>query len=153
MEFRFTDIRENYDLTKTDVAKRIGTGKRNYTYIESETANIKLALLNDYCNQFGYSMDYVAKLTDKFSYSDIIKIKEIDKGVMAERLRIIEKENKLEANDIARELGIAPSTYSDYKNVKKTNLMQSLMLKQIASKYSYSMDWIVGRSEQKHIKK
>lgn len=32
-------------------------------------------------------------------------------------------------------------------------MIQTLMLKQLAKDYDYSMDWLVGRSNQKYIKK
>lgn len=70
---------------------------------------------------------------------------------MASRLTILEKENNKQAKDIAKELGILKSTYSGYKNSKQPNLMQSLMLKKIALKYNYSMDWLIGRTNKKHI--
>ena len=70
---------------------------------------------------------------------------------MASRLTILEKENNKQAKDIAEELGILKSTYSGYKNSKQPNLMQSLMLKKIALKYNYSMDWLIGRTNKKHI--
>ena len=41
----------------------IDMGIRNYNYVEAEKANIKLRKLNDYCNVFDVSMDYVCKLT------------------------------------------------------------------------------------------
>ena len=70
---------------------------------------------------------------------------------MASRLTILEKENNKQAKDITEELGILKSTYSGYKNSKQPNLMQSLMLKKIALKYNYSMDWLIGRTNKKHI--
>ena len=68
---------------------------------------------------------------------------------MSERLRIIEYENSLEGKAIAKELGITPSAYSNYKNENMERLMQTLMVKHLAEKYDYSMDWIVGRSNKK----
>ena len=103
-----------------------------------------------YCNHFGLSMDYVCRLTNKINY-DFINIKKIDKKVMASRLDEIEQEQKLLAKDIALELGIGKTTYSYYKSMKRSNLMQTLMLKHLCSKYGYSMDWVVGRSSKKYI--
>ena len=49
-------------------------------------------------------MDYVCNLTN--DNSSFNKINTIDKKLMAERLTILEKENKKQAKDIAKELGI-----------------------------------------------
>ena len=72
---------------------------------------------------------------------------------MRDRLNILEKENNKQAKDIAKELGIQKSTYSEYKNPKSKNTIQTLMLKYLAKTYGYSMDWLVGRSNQKYISK
>ena len=83
--------------------------------------------------------------------SSLWKIDTIDKSVISKRLTILEQENNKQAQDIAKELGILKSTYSGYKNPKQTNLMQTLMLKKLALKYNYSMDWLIGRSNKKNI--
>lgn len=149
MDFRFEFIREKNDLTQSDVARKLKIGIRNYNLIESEKANIKLRKLNDYCNLFNCSMDYVARLSDSTLQDKPIIVKSINKSVMAQRLNIIEQEQNIEAQQLAKDLGVAPSTYCDYKRTSKKNLMQSLMLKTISQKYGYSMDWIVGRSDNK----
>ena len=69
---------------------------------------------------------------------------------MREKLTTLELENKKQAKDIAAELGIQKSTYSNYKNPQLKNLMQTLMLKYLCDKYNYSMDWMVGRSKNKY---
>jgi len=153
VEYRFKEIRENFDFKQHEIAKDIGISRGNYANIESETENIKLRTFNTYCNKFNFSMDYVANLSDKFSYSGITKLEKLEKRIISDRLITIENDLNKKGKDIAKELGIAPSTYSDYKNVNKPNLIQTLMVKRLASKHDYSMDWIVGRSEQKFIKK
>ena len=120
---------------------------------EAETANIKLKDFLVYCNELNFTMDYVANLDSQNRTIDIQKIDSIDKSVLAERLGILEKENHKQAKDIASELGIQKSTYSEYKNSNSSNMIQTLMLKQLAKNYDYSINWLVGRSNQKYIKK
>jgi len=110
---------------------------------------VKLKYLLTYCNQFDFTLDYVCKLTDENITKYITPIEKINKKVMAERLSILEQENKKQGKDIAKVLGVSKSTYSGYKNPKLPNLMQTLMVKKLASKYCYSMDWLIGRSSQK----
>lgn len=149
MEYRFKEIRELLDLKQREIAEKTNISRGAYANIEAETANVKLKYLLNYCNTFNLSMDYVCNLTNN-NDSSLNKINTIDKKLMAERLTILEKENGKQAKDIAKELGILKSTYSGYKNSKQPNLMQTLMLKKLASKYHYSMDWLIGRSHTKN---
>lgn len=149
MEYRFKEIRGLLDLKQREIAEKTNISRGAYANIEAETANVKLKYLLNYCNTFNLSMDYVCNLTNN-NDSSLNKINTIDKKLMAERLTILEKENGKQAKDIAKELGILKSTYSGYKNSKQPNLMQTLMLKKLASKYHYSMDWLIGRNHTKN---
>lgn len=150
MQYRFKEIRENNDLKQHEIAKKIGMGRAEYANIESEISNIKLKDFLKFCNEFNCSMDYAANLTNNNSHISN-SISKIDKSIMADRLRTIENENSKESKDIAIELGITPSAYSNYKNKNMERLMQTLMVKYLAKKYGYSMDWIVGRTDKKFI--
>lgn len=149
MQYRFKEIRENNDLKQHEIAKKIEMGRAEYANIESEISNIKLKDFLRFCNEFNCTMDYAANLTSNNKTHLLTPIHKIDKSVMSERLRIIEVENSLEGKDIASELGITPSAYSNYKNKNMERLMQTLMVKHLAEKYNYSIDWIVGRSNKK----
>lgn len=149
MQYRFKEIREDNDLKQHEIAKKIEMGRAEYANIESEISNIKLKDFLRFCNEFNCTMDYAANLTSNNKTHLLTPIHKIDKSVMSERLRIIEVENSLEGKDIASELGINPSAYSNYKNKNMERLMQTLMVKHLAEKYNYSMDWIVGRSNKK----
>lgn len=153
MDYKFREIRDEYELKQVEIANKINISRGAYANIEAETANIKLKDFLVYCNELNFTMDYVANLDNQNRISDIQKIDFIDKNVLSERLTILEKENHKQAKDIANELCVQKSTYSEYKNPNSTNMIQTLMLKQLAKKYDYSMDWLVGRSNQKYIKK
>lgn len=153
MDYRFREIRDEYELKQNDVADKMKISRGAYVNIEAETANIKLKDFLTYCNEMNFTMDYVANLDSLNRMLFIKKIDFIDKNILSERLTILEKENHKQAKDIAFELGIHKSTYSEYKNPKSKNMIQTLMLKQLAQNYDYSIDWLVGRSEQKYIKK
>lgn len=151
MEFRFKDIREKLDLKQIDVASAIGISRGAYANIECEIANIKLKDLVKYSYYFNYSLDYICNLTEINNYNSK-KINKIDKKIMSERLSIIEYELGKDAKDIANLLGIDKSTYSYYKNINKTRLIQTLMLKKLCKEYGYSMDWVIGISDIKNTK-
>ncbi len=153
MDYRFREIRDEYELKQVDIANKINMSRGAYANIEAETANIKLKDFLTYCNELDFTMDYVANLDNLNRTFFIKKIDFIDKNILAERLNTLENENHKQAKDIALELGIQKSTYSEYKNPNSPNMIQTLMLKQLAKDYDYSIDWLVGRSEQKYIKK
>ncbi len=153
MDFKFREIRDEYELKQTEIAEKINISRGAYANIESEIANIKLKDFLVYCNEMNFTMDYVSNLDNLNRMLFIKKIDFIDKKILSERLSILEKENHKQAKDIAKELGIHKSTYSHYKNPDSNNMIQTLMLKQLARDYDYSMDWLVGRSNQKYIKK
>lgn len=148
MNFRFREIREELELKQHEVANRIGLSRGGYSNIEAETANIKLKDFLNYCNTFNCTMNYVAKLADVNKSYTLTKINKIDKHIISKRL--LEKNNGKEAKDIAKLLGIAKSTYSNYKNVNKNNTIQTLMLRKLSQEYGYTMDWLIGRSEKKY---
>lgn len=150
MQYRFKEIREDNDLKQHEIASKIGMGRPEYANIESEISNIKLKDFLTFCNEFNCTMDYAANLTNNNKTHLLIPITKIDKSVMSERLRMIEHENSVEGKAIAKELGITPSAYSNYKNENMERLMQTLMVKHLAEKYNYSMDWIVGRSNKRN---
>jgi len=152
MEYRLYDIRETIDLKQWEVADKIGMSRGNYANKESEIANITLKDFNNYCNVFEYSMDYVARLTAIPTYRNIKYITFIDKTIIKERLSTIEKEQNISAKAIAKLLGVAECTYSEYKNPNSNNMIQTLFLKKICLTFNYSMDWVVGRTENKSIK-
>lgn len=149
LDYRFKEIRDELDLKQHEIAEPTDISRGGYANIEAEISNVKLKYLLTYCNQFDFTLDYVCKLTNENITKYITPIRKIDKKVMAERLSILERENKKQGKDIAKVLGISKSTYSGYKNPKLPNLMQTLMVKRLASKYCYSMDWLIGRSSQK----
>jgi len=150
MNFRFREIREELELKQHEVANRIGLSRGGYSNIEAETANIKLKDFLNYCNTFNCTMNYVAKLADVNKSYTLTKINKIDKHIISKRLSLLEKDNGKEAKDIAKLLGIAKSTYSNYKNVNKNNTIQTLMLRKLSQEYGYTMDWLIGRSEKKY---
>lgn len=149
MQYRLKEIREDNDLKQHEVASRIKMSRAEYANIESEISNIKLKNFLNFCNEFNCTMDYAANLTNNNKSHLLNHVSKINKSIMADRLRLIEKENLKESRDIATDLGITPSAYSNYKNPTMERLMQTLMVKHLAEKYGYSMDWIVGRSDKK----
>lgn len=65
MDNRIKDLREDRDLTQTQVAQAIGITQRKYSYIETGTQQLTDELLVKLSRYYGVSTDYILKLTDK----------------------------------------------------------------------------------------
>jgi len=57
-------IRESHDLTQRDVAKLLNVSKSSYNYFETGEHIIPLKHLNNFCNIFHVSMDFVCGLSN-----------------------------------------------------------------------------------------
>lgn len=65
MENRIKDLREDNDLTQTQVAEAIGITQRKYSYIETGTQQLTDEILVKLSKFYGVSIDYILKLSDK----------------------------------------------------------------------------------------
>ncbi|MBQ7810263.1 MAG: helix-turn-helix transcriptional regulator [Clostridia bacterium] len=64
MENRIKDLREDRDLTQTQVAEAIGITQRKYSYIETGTQQLTDEILVKLAKFYGVSVDYILKLKD-----------------------------------------------------------------------------------------
>ncbi len=64
MDNRIKDLREDRDLTQTQVAKAIGITQRKYSYIETGTQQLTDEILIKLAKFYGVSVDYILKLSD-----------------------------------------------------------------------------------------
>ncbi|MBR3971969.1 MAG: helix-turn-helix transcriptional regulator [Ruminococcus sp.] len=65
MDNRIKDLREDRDLTQTQVAKAIGITQRKYSYIETGTQQLTDEILIKLAKFYGVTVDYILKLSDK----------------------------------------------------------------------------------------
>ncbi|MBQ7133026.1 MAG: helix-turn-helix transcriptional regulator [Ruminococcus sp.] len=65
MDNRIKDLREDRDLTQTQVAKAIGITQRKYSYIETGTQQLTDEILVKLSKYYGVTTDYILKLSDK----------------------------------------------------------------------------------------
>ena len=64
MDNRIKDLREDRDLTQTQVAKAIGITQRKYSYIETGTQQLTDEILVKLSKFYGVTTDYILKLSD-----------------------------------------------------------------------------------------
>lgn len=134
-------LREEKDLKQHHLANILGINRTTYTSYEIERDTIPLNHLNTLCNYFNISLDYAMSLTETKQYKN--SKKDIDYKVLAMRLKNLRKENKLTQKEIALVLNTSRSTWTGYEYGKYR--IPTLLLYELAKKYHYSMDYLVGK--------
>lgn len=144
-EKRLFDLREYADLTQKDLAQNLGVSQQTYSLWEKGTKIIPLKHLNNLCNYYETSMDYVLGFTDIKTSSNIIKIKELNKKEIGARIKKIREDNNLTLCDLASKLNTTSSTISAYETGK--TLILTAFAYQICSEYNVSLDWLCGKTK------
>ena len=137
------------DLKQREIAKKIKVNRMSYSYWETGTRFIPLNTLNEYCNIFNVSMDYIFYLSN-VNNKNIIKVKSLDKVLIGKRIKEILKENKITQIELANMLNTTQSTISAYINGK--TLILTAFAYGICKNYNISLDWLCGRSNKKTLK-
>ncbi len=144
-EKRLFDLREYADLTQKDLAKNLGITQQTYSLWEKGTKIIPLKHLNNLCNYYETSMDYVLGFTDIKISSNIIKVKELNKKEIGARIKKVREDNNLTLRDLASKLNTTSSTISAYETGK--TLILTAFAYQICSEYDVSLDWLCGKTK------
>lgn len=144
MQFpRMKEIREEAGLKQRDVAEILGVTKGSYSMWECGTDTIPLKRLNQFCNYFNVSIDYVVGFSDKRKYSNAKP--DIKRKITGENLKKIRLKKRLTQSAIAEELNINQPSWNRYENSK--TLILTVVLVELAKKYNYSIDKILGKDK------
>ena len=145
---RLEGLREERDLFKKDVAKKIGVVESVYSEWENEKLSIPTKRLVQLANFFEVNIDYMVGLSDKR-----IKLKTINDiylELVSTRLKEIRKSLKMTMRELATKLNTTSSAISNYENAKF--LILSSLLIELCNISNYSIDYVLGRSNNKFIK-
>lgn len=145
---RLEGLREERDLFKKDVAKNIGVVESVYSEWENEKLSIPTKRLVQLANFFEVNIDYMIGLSNKR-----IKLKndnDIDLELVSTRLKEIRKSLKMTMRELATKLNTTSSAISNYENAKF--LILSSLLIELCNISNYSIDYVLGRSNNKFIK-
>ena len=142
LKLRFKEIREKYDLTQRQLAMKLNISKSYYNYFETGERIIPLVRLNEYCNLFHLTFDYVLGFTDKLTKprKDYV----LDTELISRRIKEIRKSKKLTQKQLAELLNTSQSTISSYESGKTVIL--TAFLYEMCTKLNISADYVVGRS-------
>lgn len=141
-------LREEKELLGKEVAKQIGVVESVYSEWENEKLSISTNRLFQLADFFETNIDYIVGISDnklhiksneKININDVaIKIKEIRKSL------------NMTMRDLAEKLNTTSSAISNYENAKF--LILSPFLIELCKLGNYSIDWVLGRSNEKYLK-
>lgn len=151
MFYNLRKIRERQGISQRETARLLKISKSSYNYYETGEYIISLNHLNDFCNKFHVSMDYVVGLTDININSNITKRYRINPKIIGMRIKKIRKKKKMTQIDLAELLNTSQSNISAYENGK--NMVLTAFAYTMAKNFNISLDYIVGRSNTIRIAK
>ncbi|HCJ31767.1 MAG TPA: hypothetical protein DHV70_02640 [Firmicutes bacterium] len=145
---RMKDLRTYFDNTQKELAEVLGVSRSTYAGWENGLDSIILPNLNDFCNYYGVSLDYICGLTNTKKY-DIINDK-IDKKILGKNLKEIRTKNKHTQEKVANITNIDQSNYSKCELGKM--YIHTYALIEFAKHYKVSIDWLCGKVKDSEIK-
>ena len=145
--FRLKELRESSELTKKGLAEKLGVSDSIYSRWENQKDIIPTKRLYQLANLYKLNIDYILGLTDKkinLVSSDTVNIELVSK-----RAREIRKDFNDTLRSFSKKINTSNSTWSAYETGK--TLILCAFLLQINKMGNYSIDWILGRSNDKYI--
>ena len=137
-------IREEQEITQSEVAKKLGVSRSSYGMWEQEHDFIPINRLNKFCNIFNVSIDYVLGFTTIKNYNVIRN--ELDKNIIKERLKNIRKENKITQEYLSENTKLTRSLISKYETGR--NLIITASLINYCTFFNISADYLLGRIDE-----
>lgn len=144
MDMKLKAIREENDLTQSELANDLNISRSVYGMWEIEQDFIPVKRLNDFCNYFGVSIDYVLGFTNIKNYKNFNKNIDFDK--IKERVKILRKNKNLTQGKLSSKINIAQSLISKYEN--GTNMILTCNLIEYCRFFEVSADYLLGRIDE-----
>ncbi len=143
---RLEDLRDELNLTKKKIANDLGISDSVYGRWENDRFLIPTRRLYQLGNYFQVNIDYILRLTD--NRVSIFSDKKIDLDLVAKRLREVRSDMNYTLRDLTDTLHTSSSTWSAYETGKV--LVLSAFLIQVCQESNVSIDWILGRCDEKY---
>lgn len=122
----------------------MNVSKSNYARWETNESIIPLKHLNNLCNYFNVSMDYITGLSKEKNY--IIINKKLNKELIGKRLKEFRENNNLTQEELAKQINTSHSTISAYESGK--TMLLTAFAYDICKKYNISLDYLCGRTDK-----
>lgn len=135
------NIREYNDKTQKEIAAILNVSRSTYAGWENCIDPIPLLKLNELCNYFNISMDYICGLTSTKNYEIINK--DINLETLGNNLKQIRTSHNDTQELIADIIQVDQSNYSKYELGKSLIHIYSLI--EFAKHYKVSIDYLCGK--------
>ena len=148
MENKLEELREINDLTKTELANKLGVSDSIYARWEKGKDIIPTRRAYQIGNFYKINVDYLLGLSNykkNLNSSNTINIDTVSK-----RICEIRKDFNETLVEFSKRLNTSNSTWSAYETGKVLILCAFLI--EVCKFGNYSADWILGRSEEKYRK-
>jgi len=145
---RLEELREEKELKAKEVAKELGIAESTYSEWENDKIPIPTRRLIELSNYYKINIDYLLKLTDK--KEEISEINKIDLKIIGNNLKEIRNDLKISLRQLGTTLNTSFSAFASYE--RGEHLIQSHILIDLSKMYNYSIDWILGKSNEKYLK-
>ena len=146
---RIIDLRYEQDLKQLELAEILKIAPTTYNNYENEYEIMPIKHLNNLCNYFNVSLDYIMGFTSIRNYSN--SKSNINNYQTGKRLKSIRKEKQLKQVNLAEFLNTSQSTIAKIETGE--NALATPFLYQICKKYNISADYLLGKiDEPKYLK-
>ena len=141
---KLKELRERNGMTQEQLGLYIGVTKQAFHHFETEYTIIPIKHLNEICNYFNVSLDYIFEFNNTLQYENI-KL-EINLDIMKDRLKEFRKDNKLSQEKLATLLNVCKGTIGNYETAR--SVIATPFLYTICKKYNISADYLLGKVEE-----
>lgn len=141
------ELRDYYDKTQQEMADILNVGRSTYAGWENGIDSIPLLKLNELCNYYEISLDYICGLTsNKKVNKNKNGIDMVNIGIKLKEIRTLNKDTQA---NTAKAIGIDQSTYSRYEQGQTMITVYQLI--EFAKHYNVSIDYICNKSKNPEI--
>jgi len=139
-------VRKDNDHSQRIMASNLNVSKSTYARWETNEKIIPLTHLNNFCNLYNVSMDYITGRSKKKNYNNI-KEDELDIFLIANRIKLVRLEAGLTQKEFAEKINTTQSTICAYEKAK--HLILTVFALDICRQNNLSLDWLCGRINNK----
>lgn len=138
---KMKDIRTYFDVSQEEVAENLGVKRSTYASWENGFGSIKLMYLNDFCNYFSISIDYICGISKTKKYPIINK--EVNVAELGKKLKQVRKSNNDSQKETSKIMNVDRSNLSRYESGNAVISVDSLI--RFAKNYNVSIDWLCDK--------
>ena len=143
---RLEGLREEIDIKSKDMASYLKVSQSVYSEWENNKARIPTSRIIQLADYFEVSIDYIFRRTNKRTK---VKPSIVDLEKIGKRLREARIELNYSLRDLGDKVDLAFSSLSNYENGKL--LIQSDILFEICNMNKLSVDYVLGRTNNKYL--